>query len=121
MEKILIAEDEKPLAKALELKIKNSGFAVEVAQDGEEALEKMQRNSYDLLLLDLMMPKKDGFQVLAEMQEKKIQIPTLVSTNLSQTEDEKKARSFGVVDYFVKSNTPLSVVIEKIKQALSKR
>lgn len=121
MQKILIVDDEKALAKALELKIKSSGFATDVASNGEEALEKIQQNSYDLILLDLIMPKKDGFQVLTEMKEKKIQIPTIVSTNLSQVEDEKRARSLGVLDFFVKSNTPLTTVIDKIKQALLKK
>jgi len=57
--RILIAEDEKPMAKALEMKLNNVGFEAKAVFNGEEALEELQKNTYDLLLLNLMMPKKD--------------------------------------------------------------
>ena len=116
--KILVAEDEKPMAKALELKLTSVGFEVEVAFDGEEAIKKIKDNKYDLILLDLVMPKVDGFDVLKEIQNLKLSTPVIVSSNLSQEEDRKKAKDLGAKDYFVKSDTTLNELVEKVKQNL---
>lgn len=116
--KILIAEDEKPMAHALELKLSKAGFDVKVVYDGEEAIKTLEENTFDLMLLDLMMPKKDGFSVLTSIREKGMKIPIIVSTNLSQEEDMKKAKELGADDYFVKSNTPISQVVEYIERLL---
>jgi DNA-binding response OmpR family regulator len=115
---ILVAEDEKPMARALELKLGSSGFEVEVVHDGEEALAEILKGKYDLVLLDLMMPKKDGFEVLEQLQQKGNKTPVIVSSNLSQEEDVRKAKSLGAVDYYVKSDTTISKVIEHIKIVL---
>jgi DNA-binding response OmpR family regulator len=69
--KILIGEDERPMAQAMMLKLTRAGYAVTTASNGEEVMEYLLKNKYDLLLLDIMMPKKDGFTVLREMKEKK--------------------------------------------------
>ena len=119
MRKILIAEDEIPMAKALQLKLNNSGFDAEAVYDGEKAIEALQSSTYDVLLLDLVMPKKDGFAVLEEIRKNNISVKVIVSTNLSQAEDEKKAKELGAIDYFVKSNTSINDVIEHVKKALS--
>ena len=116
--KILIAEDEKPMAHALEMKLNSSGYDAKAVFDGEQALEELGKTKYDLLLLDLMMPKADGFDVLTAMKEKKIKVPTIVSTNLSQESDIAKAKSLGAVDYFVKSDTPISEVVVHVKKIL---
>lgn len=113
--KILIMEDERPLVKALEFKLKAAGFDVAVAYDGEEGLQKVSAESCDLVLLDLIMPKKDGFAVLEEMKAKGIKCPVIALTNLSQKEDLEKVKSFGVNEYLVKSDTSLSEVVEKIR------
>ena len=68
--KILIAEDEKPMAHALEMKLNNSGYEAKAVYDGIQAMEELTNNKYDLMLLDLMMPKMDGFGVLEAMKEK---------------------------------------------------
>ena len=116
--KILIAEDERAMAKALELKLKSSGFDAKSVFNGEEAIKELEKESYDLLLLDIMMPIKDGFFVLEEIKNKNIKIPVIISSNLSQEEDVKKAKSLGAIDYFIKSNTPIASVIENVKNAL---
>jgi len=113
--KVLVAEDEKPMAKALELKLNNSGFTAKAVFDGEEAVEELEKNDYDLLLLDLMMPRRDGFGVLEWLKEKKKKLPVIVSTNLSQETDIAKAKGLGAVDYFVKSDTPIAEVLERVK------
>lgn len=118
LKNILIAEDEKPMARALELKLKNNGFNAEVVGNGEEAVEKILTGKYDLVLLDLVMPKKDGFTVLKEVAEKGSKTPIIVTSNLSQEEDEKKARSLGAVGYIIKSNTPIVTIVDKVKEFL---
>ncbi|MDD2656788.1 MAG: response regulator [Patescibacteria group bacterium] len=116
--KILIAEDEKPMARALEIKLNKAGFETLVVFDGVSALKELAANKYDLLLLDLMMPNKDGFSVLTDMKESKIKVPVIVSTNLNQKEDIEKALGLGAKDYFVKSDTTIAEVVEHIKKVL---
>jgi DNA-binding response OmpR family regulator len=116
--RILIAEDEKPIAHALELKLSNKGFDVTVVDDGEAAIEILEKNDFDLLLLDLVLPKKDGFDVLAAMQDKNIFTPVIVSSNLSQEEDLDRAKKLGAKDYFMKSNTSIEEVVEHVNKAL---
>jgi OmpR family response regulator RpaB len=92
---ILIAEDEKPMALILERKLKLSGFEVVVVHDGEKALEKIDGGEVDLVLLDLIMPKLNGFGVLEAMRAKKLKIPVIVLSNLSQDEDEARVKDLG--------------------------
>lgn len=117
--KILIAEDERAIAKALELKLKNSGYDVTVAYDGQEALNNLKTNQYDLLVLDLMMPNVDGYQVLENLRDSNNTTPVIVASNLSQDNDFQKAKSLGAKDYFIKSNTSLAELVEKIKSILN--
>jgi signal transduction histidine kinase len=95
--KILIAEDEKPMAKALALKLNNSGFEAKAVHNGKDAVEELKAAKYDLLLLDLMMPTMDGFQVLEQIKAEKIKTSVIVTSNLSQLTqdiiDELKSRS----------------------------
>ena len=108
------------MAKALSLKLSHEGFETEIAHDGQEALDmvKKKKKSYQLILLDLMMPKMDGFTFLAELKKEKIKIPTIVSSNLSQPEDIDRAKSLGAKDFFVKSDTPLSEVVSKVQKLI---
>lgn len=119
MTKILVAEDDKFLIKVYEAKFSKAGFEAKITQDGEEALEVLKSFVPDIILLDLMMPKKDGFQVLKELKSdpKLKSIPVIVTSNLSQPEDKKKAIELGAKDYIVKSDTPIQEIIEKLKSA----
>ena len=117
--KILVTEDDKPLAKALELKLGHSGFDVTVAYDGDAAIELLKKEKFDLAILDLMLPKKNGFQVLEELQSQGIKIPVIVLSNLSQQEDLKRVKDLGATNYFVKSNTPINDVVEQVKKTLN--
>lgn len=116
---VLIAEDERTLAEALETKLKSIGHQVIVVQDGQEALDSIAKNKFDLMLLDLMMPKIDGFQVLQKMKDSNIKIPTIVLSNLGQEEEIAKAKTFDVKEYFVKSDTPIAEIIEHVKKVLT--
>jgi len=86
--------------------------------DGQEVLNELAKNKYDLVLLDLIMPVKDGFAVLEELNNKKNKIPVIVSSNLGQPEDVARAKKLGAVNYFIKSDTPINEVISFIKKAL---
>lgn len=113
--KILIAEDEKPLAHAMELKLTNAGYSVTVANDGDEAIAYLKNNKYDLLLLDLIMPISDGFNVLLNMKKSKNKTPVIVMSNLSQEEDKIRTTNLGVKDFFIKSDTSLAELVFKIQ------
>jgi DNA-binding response OmpR family regulator len=116
--KILIIEDEKPLAHALELKLTHEGFVVTATGSGEEALTLLTKEHFDLILTDLIIPGVDGFKVLETVQDKKMKIPVIVMTNLNQEEDRKRASDLGATDFFVKSNSPISLIVEKVKHVM---
>ncbi len=116
--KILIAEDDASLSKALKLKLESLGFSVEVAVDGEDALLHLKKTPYDLLLLDLMMPQLDGFGVLEELKKAKHKPVVFVNSNLSQASDRDKAMKLGADDYLVKSDISLKEIVAKITKAL---
>lgn len=115
----MIAEDERPLARALELKLKKEGYLCDVVYDGEQALEKLNENKYDLLIADIMMPKKNGFEVIENMPALNSKIPKIIASNLGQEEDKRRALKLGATKYFVKADTPLSDVVKYIQELLS--
>ncbi len=117
--KILIAEDEKPMANALMLKLNHVGFEAKIASNGQETLDMLEKEKFDLVLLDLMMPKVDGFGVLAELKNRGDKTPVIITSNLSQEVDSKRALKMGATDYIVKSDTPLVKIIEHVKKILN--
>ncbi len=116
--KILIIEDEKTLARALELKLSRVDFNVRVVFNGEDGLILLEKETFDLILLDLIMPKMDGFGVLRRLVELQIKTPVIVLSNLSQENDAKKTKAFGAKEFFIKSNTPISVIVDKATKIL---
>lgn len=116
--KILIVEDEKPLAHALELKMTHEGYETTVASTGREGLEKASTGDYDLILLDLILPEVDGFAILEGLKTKKLKPIVVVLSNLGQDEDRKKAEEFGVKNYLVKSNVPLADIVKVVKASI---
>lgn len=114
LKRILIVEDEKPMARALELKLNHSGFETVVASDGEAALENLKKQKFDLVLLDLMIPKIDGFGVIKAMKENGDKTPVIVASNLGQEDDAQKAKTLGAKWYFVKSDTPINKIVDYI-------
>lgn len=117
---ILIAEDEEILRNVLKDRLSEEGWNVETAENGEEALKMMRNTKYFVVLLDLLMPKKSGFDVLEEIKNdpelKEAGTNVIVLSNLGSDDDIKKALSLGAVDYFVKTQHPIAEVIEKIKK-----
>lgn len=118
--KILILEDEKPLAHALELKLTHEGFDVVTTDNGEMGVSILEKEKFDLVLSDLIMPGVDGFGILEAIKTKKINVPVIVMTNLNQEEDKKRAYDLGAVDFFVKSNSTLSEIVEGVKNKVNK-
>ena len=122
MSKILFVEDEPTLQKAVGEILGQEGFEVLAALDGEAGLELIKKEKPDLILLDLILPKKDGFTVLKEMKEDENlkDIPVIVLTNLEGMGDVEKAMSLGATTYLVKANYELDDVIKMIKENLKK-
>ena len=115
---ILILEDEKPLAHALELKLTHEGFEVITTDNGEMGVSILEKETFDLVLSDLIIPGLDGFGVLERIKTKKIKAPVIVMTNLNQEEDKQRAYDLGAVDFFVKSNSTLSEIVEAVKKKI---
>lgn len=116
--RILVAEDEKPLSKVMFLKLTSLGYTVSQAFNGEEVLEFIKKESFDLILLDIVMPKLDGFEVLQELKNQNFKTPIIVMSNLSQAEDITKVKALGAVDFLIKSDTPISAIVEKVNTIL---
>lgn len=123
MAKILVVEDDKFLANAYRVKLNKSGFDIKIARDGEEAIRMLSDFVPDLILLDLVLPKKDGFSVLKELKqnEKWKNIPVIIASNLGQKEDIDRGMSLGATDYIVKSDLSLKDLIDKINSSLIKK
>ncbi len=120
MKKILVVEDDTYLANAYKLKLTKEGFEVKNAMDGAEAITILSSFMPDLILLDLIIPKKDGFSVLQELKTKEEwkNIPVIIASNLGQKEDIDKGMQLGARDFFVKTDLSLNNLIDKIKTAL---
>lgn len=120
MKKIVIAEDDRFLANAYRIKLTKMGFDVVVMSDGDQVIKYLTDTMPDLILLDLIMPIKDGFDTLSEIraQEKFKKVPIIVASNLGQGEDIKKATEMGATDYIVKSDLSLQELAEKINSYL---
>ncbi|NQV00824.1 MAG: response regulator [Parcubacteria group bacterium] len=118
--KVLIAEDEKPLASALKLKFQKVGVDAVTVFNGKDVFNELEKGKFDLILLDLIMPEMNGFAVLEEIKKKGIKTPVVVISNLGQEEDIKRSMELGAKDYIVKSNTPIIEIVNKVKKMLFK-
>ena len=122
-ERILLAEDDRILRKAGETALRKKGYDVIAAVDGEDALAKARENPPDLVLLDVMMPKVHGFEVLRGLKDdsRLRDIPVIMLTNLEQPSDMQRAAEGGAFGYLVKSNLDLDDLIAKVAEALAAR
>ena len=116
--KILIVDDEKPLANMLASHLREEGYETMTANNGQEALEKIKESVPNLILLDILMPVMDGVAFLEKLRLEASfrQMPVIMMTNKEEKDDFKKANDLGVSFYFIKSNTSLKVLDEWIKQ-----
>ncbi|MDO8523241.1 MAG: response regulator [bacterium] len=115
--KIALIEDDEVLSKVLRAELVDAGFDVSQAFDGEAGLELARSKKPDLVLLDLILPKKHGFEVLEEMKKSPDtkNIPVIILTLLGEDENIKKGLRLGAGDYLVKSNHAVAEIVEKIK------
>lgn len=118
--RILIVEDDLHISKVYEIQLAREGFFTILARDGEEALKLFEKENPDIVILDLMIPKKDGFEVLEEIRKnsKYSKIPILILSNLGQKTDESRALKLGATEYLVKIDHPIQEVVNKIKSYL---
>ena len=120
--KILIVEDEKSLIDALQEKLKDEGYSVLTARNGEEGLEVALTNQPDLILLDLVMPVMSGMTMLKKLREDSWgeTVSVIVLTNLTDVKEQREALEVNTENYLVKSDWSLSDVIKKVKEILEK-
>jgi two-component system chemotaxis sensor kinase CheA len=114
--KILIVEDNIPTAEAMKIKLEAENFEAKLAYNGEEGLNALAEDNYDLVIIDLVMPEMDGFTLIAKMKENKDKTPMMVVSNLGQEEDEGRAKELGVKEYLIKTNISLDDIVEKVKE-----
>lgn len=121
MKTILFIEDEAGLQKTLGSALEQEGFRVISALNGEIGLRLAKENPPELILLDLILPRKNGFEVLKSLREDDAtrRVPVIVLTNLEDISDIQKVLDAGATTYLVKSNYSLEEIVEKIKQAAS--
>ena len=120
--KVLIVEDDVFLVKAYEAKLRKDGLELMVVNDGDQAMEAMGSFQPDLVLLDLVMPRKDGFAFLEEIKQhpEYKDVPILVSSNLGQKTDIDRVLAMGVAGYIVKTDLTIDELVDRIHGLLNK-
>ncbi len=118
--KILIIEDEELLCNLLQMKLSEEGYEVSIAKDGVEGMQMIKKMKPDLLLLDIVMPNKNGFEVMEEMQtdEELKDVPVIVISNSGQPVEIDKAKELGAKDWLIKTEFDPQEVIEKVKKQI---
>ncbi len=123
MAKILIVEDDRFLRELYEELLRDEGFEVATAEDGEEGLTKMREGGYDLILLDILMPKRDGLDILRELKKEgpaKPNGPVVLLTNMGQDATIKEGFALGAQSYLIKSALTPDQVLHDVRTALAK-
>lgn len=120
MRKVLIIEDDSILAMAYNKKLTKSGFEAINAYDGEEGIKLLKEHHPDLVILDIMMPKKDGYEVLDEMKndDRLKNTPVIIATNLSSGEELENAIELGVGEYYLKTNVSIDDLVNRIGEMI---
>jgi DNA-binding response OmpR family regulator len=120
MKKVLVVEDDVFLSSAYKVKLSKAGYELRMVLDGDEAISILAEFVPDIILLDLIIPGKDGFHVLGEIRKSETlrNIPVIVASNLGQKEDIERAMSLGATDYIIKTDLSMKDVLEKIEKYL---
>jgi len=120
IKKVLIVEDEQVLLKTIEFTVKNRGYETVTAIDGETAIKLIKDENPDLVLLDVMIPRKNGIEVLREMREDNLfkETPVILLTNLSDEETISQGVTLGAKGYFVKADLTLDEIADKVDEIL---
>lgn len=120
MKKILTIEDDATLQQAIKTCLERNGLKVIQATNGEEGIQKAKQEKPDLILLDLILPEKDGYHVIFELQKKPDlkKIPIIILTVIDSKTSHAECKCYGAVDYIIKSDTTIDEVVNKIKKHL---
>ena len=125
MSKVLLVEDDPFLSSLLKNRLQKEGIEITLAEDGEEALNFLKSTKPDLILLDLILPKKSGFEVMEEIrsdpQMQSQEMPIIIISNLGQPEDISRGEELGAIEYFVKAKTSIDELVNKIKDFLKQQ
>ncbi len=122
MTKIVVADDDRMFRKAAETTLRRQGYAVTTASDGEEALQLIRAERPDIIVLDLIMPKLQGFDVLQVLKQDSLTaaIPVIVLSSLMQEQDKQEALDLGAVAYFNKTTFSLGELVKQVETTLTK-
>jgi two-component system, OmpR family, alkaline phosphatase synthesis response regulator PhoP len=122
MTKIVVADDDRMFRKAAETTLRRQGYVVTTASDGEEALQLIRSERPDIIVLDLIMPKLQGFDVLQVLKQDSITaaIPVIVLSSLTQEQDKQEALDLGAVAYFNKATCSLGELVKQVEATLTK-
>jgi DNA-binding response OmpR family regulator len=115
---ILLVEDDAFLRETIRLSLEEQGLVVIEASNGEEAIVEMEKRPPHLILLDLLMPRRDGYSVLSHMRERSYDYPVIILSNLSDYLDHEKCMKLGAKDYFIKSDMDEDELLPKIQKYL---
>lgn len=120
--KALLVEDDTFMLEILSGRLRKSGYEVSIATDGEECMKILESQKPDVVLLDILLPKIDGFEVLRRMNSlpELSHIPVVILSNLGQKEEIQKAKNLGAKDYIVKANFTTKEIVEKLDNILNK-
>ena len=121
--KVLLVEDDPFLSNLLKVRLQKENVDVVLARDGEEALKKIDENKPGLVLLDLILPKKSGFEILEKtsVDPQLKDMPVIIISNLGQTSDIQRGKELGAVEYYVKAKISIDDLVGKVKNFLSKK
>lgn len=116
--KVVLVEDDKFLQKILVTKFTKEGFDVRASSDAEQGLQMILTEAPDIVLLDLILPRMSGFDLLTELKAngKTKKIPVVILSNLGQEEDINRAKSLGALDFLVKADISINEVVQKVKE-----
>jgi len=120
--KIILAEDDEFLSSLLKNRLQREGFDIKLAKSGDEALAALRKSKPDLLLLDIILPNKIGFDIIEELRDDKSYGPLppfIVISNLGQEEDIRRAKDLGALEYFIKARIIIDDLIKRVTLILS--
>ncbi|MBF8280413.1 MAG: phoP [Candidatus Magasanikbacteria bacterium] len=119
---ILIVEDEAPLLRALERRFRQLGCDIDIAIDGEMAMKKLRTATYTMVILDLLLPKKHGLNVLKELRAhpRTAKVPVIVLTNYADDNTIRQTEKLGAIDYLLKVEHPIDSIVERVGEIIKK-
>ena len=122
--KILLIEDDENIRKMYQMKLEMEGCRVVAVGDGQKILKLIKKENPNLILLDILLPQKDGFEILKEIRQSKNEkiknIPVIIASNLSHPDDRQEAKNLNVFDYLVKAEVTPQEMADKVNEALGK-